>query len=116
MPRQPASGRQGGKWRDAAKLRRLPSLGQQYKAAAYKTGGTSIHRPRAAALFDPRPCVSQSRRAALREPETSMSTTNGSPQPQMAMPQIGVITQYVKDFSFENPHAPRSLAPSSQPP
>ena len=42
-----------------------------------------------------------------------MSTTNGGPQPQMAMPQIGVLAQYVKDFSFENPHAPRSLAPSS---
>jgi preprotein translocase subunit SecB len=45
-----------------------------------------------------------------------MSTTNGGPQPQMAMPQIGIITQYVKDFSFENPHAPRSLAPSSTQP
>jgi preprotein translocase subunit SecB len=45
-----------------------------------------------------------------------MSTTNGSPPPQIAMPQIGVVTQYVKDFSFENPHAPRSLAPSSTPP
>ncbi len=45
-----------------------------------------------------------------------MSTTNGGPQPQMAMPQIGIITQYVKDFSFENPHAPRSLAPSNTPP
>ena len=45
-----------------------------------------------------------------------MSTTNGGPQPQMAMPQIGVITQYVKDLSFENPHAPRSLAPTSAQP
>jgi preprotein translocase subunit SecB len=45
-----------------------------------------------------------------------MSTTNGGPQPQMAMPQIGIITQYVKDFSFENPHAPRSLAPSTTQP
>src|SRR5579871_1814060 len=52
----------------------------------------------------------------MREPETSMSTTNGGPQPQMAMPQIGIITQYVKDFSFENPHAPRSLAPVSAQP
>jgi preprotein translocase subunit SecB len=48
--------------------------------------------------------------------ETIMSTTNGGPQPQMAMPQIGIITQYVKDFSFENPHAPRSLAPSTTQP
>jgi preprotein translocase subunit SecB len=45
-----------------------------------------------------------------------MSTTNGGPQPQMAMPQIGILTQFVKDLSFENPHAPRSLAPSSQQP
>ena len=45
-----------------------------------------------------------------------MSTTNGGPEPQTAMPQVGVLAQYVKDFSFENPHAPRSLAPSSQQP
>lgn len=45
-----------------------------------------------------------------------MSATNGGPQPQMAMPQIGVLAQYVKDLSFENPHAPRSLAPSGQQP
>jgi preprotein translocase subunit SecB len=32
------------------------------------------------------------------------------------MPQFGILTQYVKDFSFENPNAPRSLAPSTQPP
>lgn len=45
-----------------------------------------------------------------------MSATNGSPQPEMVMPQIGVLAQYVKDFSFENPNAPRSLAPSPQQP
>ena len=45
-----------------------------------------------------------------------MAETNGNPPPQMAMPQIGVLAQYVKDLSFENPHAPRSLAPSSQQP
>jgi preprotein translocase subunit SecB len=42
--------------------------------------------------------------------------TNGGPEPQMAMPQIGVLAQYVKDFSFENPNAPRSIAPSTQQP
>ena len=50
-----------------------------------------------------------------------MSATNGGPGPQTAMPQmpvpqIGILTQYVKDFSFENPNAPRSLAPSAQQP
>ena len=44
-----------------------------------------------------------------------MSATNGGPQPQ-ASPHIGVLAQYVKDFSFENPHAPRSMAPTGQQP
>jgi preprotein translocase subunit SecB len=45
-----------------------------------------------------------------------MSTTNGGPQPQAAMPHIGVLAQYVKDLSFENPNAPRSMAPGGQQP
>ena len=45
-----------------------------------------------------------------------MATTNGGPQPQVLMPQIGVLAQYVKDLSFENPHAPRSLSPGAQQP
>jgi preprotein translocase subunit SecB len=53
---------------------------------------------------------------AQRAPETSMSMTNGGPQAEIAMPQIGVLAQYVKDLSFENPHAPRSMAPSTQQP
>src|ERR1700683_1452833 len=45
-----------------------------------------------------------------------MSMTNGGPEAQVLMPQISVLAQYVKDFSFENPHAPRSMAPSTQQP
>jgi preprotein translocase subunit SecB len=45
-----------------------------------------------------------------------MSTTNGGPQPQPIMPQVAVLAQYVKDLSFENPNAPRSLAPLPQQP
>ncbi len=45
-----------------------------------------------------------------------MSTTNGGPEPQTEMPQVGVLAQYVKDLSFENPNAPRSMAPSGQQP
>jgi len=49
-----------------------------------------------------------------------MPGNNGGPaghqMPQAAMPQIGVLAQYVKDFSFENPNAPRSMAPSGQQP
>lgn len=50
-----------------------------------------------------------------------MPTTNGSqgagkeaaPGQQ---PQLSVLGQYVKDFSFENPNAPRSLQPAQQQP
>jgi preprotein translocase subunit SecB len=50
-----------------------------------------------------------------------MSITNGGPtpqpgNPQMPNPQIGVLMQYVKDFSFENPNAPRALTPNPQQP
>ena len=44
-----------------------------------------------------------------------MSTTNGGPNPEK-LPQLNVLTQYIKDFSFENPNAPRSLTPPQQPP
>jgi preprotein translocase subunit SecB len=69
----------------------------------------------APALFGLFRCVSEAGKMPQRGPEANMSTTNGGPQ-QMAMPQIGVLTQYVKDLSFENPHAPRSLAPSAAQP
>jgi preprotein translocase subunit SecB len=52
-----------------------------------------------------------------------VSTTNGGhaqdnapPLPQQQPPQLSVLAQYIKDFSFENPNAPRSLAPMQQQP
>jgi len=49
-----------------------------------------------------------------------MTTTNGgpaAPQPQQQQsPSLNVLGQYIKDFSFENPNAPRSLAPSETQP
>jgi preprotein translocase subunit SecB len=44
-----------------------------------------------------------------------MTTTNGGPTPEK-LPQLNVLTQYTKDFSFENPNAPRSLTPPQQAP
>lgn len=41
-----------------------------------------------------------------------MSETNGAEQ----APQLNVLTQYIKDFSFENPNAPTSLQPTQQQP
>jgi preprotein translocase subunit SecB len=45
-----------------------------------------------------------------------MATTgNGGPAPspsaQQTQAQLSVLGQYIKDFSFENPNAPRSLTP-----
>jgi preprotein translocase subunit SecB len=40
-------------------------------------------------------------------------TGNGGPGEQ---PQLNVLAQYTKDFSFENPNAPRSLTPGQQQP
>lgn len=46
-----------------------------------------------------------------------MSTTNGGPAPAPNQPpQLSVVAQYIKDFSFENPNAPQSLTPGSAPP
>jgi preprotein translocase subunit SecB len=42
------------------------------------------------------------------------TTTNGGPAPEQS-PQLNVLAQYIKDFSFENPNAPRSLEPKQQP-
>jgi preprotein translocase subunit SecB len=50
-----------------------------------------------------------------------MSTTNGGPGEASApaqdnQPQLNVVAQYIKDFSFENPNAPRSLMSAGQQP
>ena len=44
-----------------------------------------------------------------------MSTTNGGTQEEAA-PQLNVVAQYIKDFSFENPNAPQSLTPGGEAP
>src|SRR5262245_16170144 len=44
--------------------------------------------------------------------------TNGGPAatpPPAGAPQMNVLGQYVKDFSFENPNAPRTLNNTTQP-
>ena len=42
-----------------------------------------------------------------------MTTTNGGQADPQAQPQLNVVAQYIKDFSFENPNAPQSLSPPS---
>ncbi|MGE0564787.1 MAG: protein-export chaperone SecB [Pseudolabrys sp.] len=38
------------------------------------------------------------------------------PEGQPVAPQLNIFAQYIKDLSFENPHAPRSLNPSGRQP
>jgi len=48
-----------------------------------------------------------------------MTATNGGPAenaPADKLPQLNVLVQYVKDLSFENPNAPRSLQQQQQAP
>jgi preprotein translocase subunit SecB len=48
-----------------------------------------------------------------------MTTTNGGQGQAPAQdipPQLSVVAQYIKDFSFENPNAPQSLAGTQEPP
>ena len=41
--------------------------------------------------------------------------SNGATEPGAAAPRFSVLAQYIKDFSFENPNAPRALAPQQGP-
>ena len=45
-----------------------------------------------------------------------MTNGNGAPPPEGQPPQLNVLAQYIKDFSFENPNAPASLQPSQTQP
>lgn len=47
-----------------------------------------------------------------------MTTTNGGHGEEFnpeQVPQLNVVAQYIKDFSFENPNAPKSLVTGQQP-
>src|SRR6185295_10012926 len=50
------------------------------------------------------------------QPITPPSTGQQPPPAGQQAPQLNVLGQYVKDFSFENPNAPRSLAPTQEQP
>ena len=49
------------------------------------------------------------------EGEEKKDAANGDATAQAA-PSLNVLAQYIKDFSFENPHAPHSLRPREKPP
>jgi preprotein translocase subunit SecB len=43
-------------------------------------------------------------------------TNGGAAAHEAAAPALNALAQYTKDFSFENPNAPRSLTPQQKPP
>lgn len=45
----------------------------------------------------------------MADQETGAAKAGNGGHEEAAVPSLGVLTQYVKDLSFENPHAPRSL-------
>ena len=47
---------------------------------------------------------------------TMASNGGEQPQGQGSAPQLNILAQYIKDFSFENPNSPRSLAVSQTQP
>jgi preprotein translocase subunit SecB len=47
---------------------------------------------------------------------TNGGATDGNAQATQVLPQLNVLAQYVKDLSFENPHAPGSLQQQQQAP
>jgi preprotein translocase subunit SecB len=74
-------------------------------------------------LWPPEACVSHTadfRGVLAPLPEDyRMTATNGGPAENAApdkLPQLNVLVQYVKDLSFENPNAPRSLQQQQQAP
>src|SRR5687768_16260453 len=48
--------------------------------------------------------------------DPSQTPPHNPPQGQQALPQLNVLGKCVKDFSFENPNAPKSLQPNQQQP
>jgi preprotein translocase subunit SecB len=47
--------------------------------------------------------------------EIDLSNPNGADNGDGPLPQVAILTQYVKDLSFENPNAPASLQSTEQP-
>jgi len=47
--------------------------------------------------------------------DDGVATTNGFDEAAANAPHVSILTQYVKDLSFENPNAPGSLQMESQP-
>ncbi len=71
----------------------------------------------ASLCYPPKPSLNGEIRARGDEREMGMVGQDDKSGSETAnAPRFSVLTQFTRDFSFENPNAPRSLAPQSQAP
>jgi preprotein translocase subunit SecB len=82
----------------------------------FAPGGYVSHRLHARAdVFRRQPRSANDDEASPREGKF-MSMNDGGEAAGLDQPQISVVAQYIKDLSFENPNAPRSLMASDRQP
>ena len=68
-----------------------------------------------------KPATTAAKKSAAKKaaPEEKKPADNGASAQEASAaeaPSMNVLAQYIKDFSFENPHAPNSLRPRENPP
>jgi preprotein translocase subunit SecB len=84
------------------------------KAAAKPSNGATVRKP--VPVAQAKPVVTQTKPAVVRAaPAPAANLSAPEPQPGQ-QPSLKILGQYLKDFSFENPNAPLSLAPQQKQP
>src|SRR5262249_26329222 len=110
LPAAPGNHRRSRRWRQQGRFRkRCPN----FEAISSQKPPLACP-PTAPVLASPLDCGASSGESSM-----TMSGNGGSaesPAPQQNQTQLNVLGQYIKDFSFENPNAPRSLAPTETQP
>jgi preprotein translocase subunit SecB len=92
-------------------------MAKAIKAAPRKAPVKVAAKPVAGGTRKPIP-VAEAKPATVRGAASAASAANlTAPAPQPgSQPSLRILGQYLKDFSFENPNAPLSLAPQQQQP
>jgi preprotein translocase subunit SecB len=72
-------------------------------------------KPSNGAVRKPVP-VAEAKPAVIRAAPAPAATLSAPPPQPGQQPSLKILGQYLKDFSFENPNAPLSLAPQQQQP
>jgi preprotein translocase subunit SecB len=89
-------------------------MAKPIKTAPRKAPAKVVAKPSNGAARKPIP-VAEAKPATVRAASSAANLTAPEPQPG-SQPSLRILGQYLKDFSFENPNAPLSLAPQQQQP